>query len=82
MQRSADRTDAGNRPACCDPAYLMRYGGQQIDGAVELPKGIWCITGRGVDLEEAVDFLWSVTVGDIPPVWVDVELIDGRTGRR
>ena len=91
---AVDRTDAGNRCARREPArrqswpprwargaaLTTRYGGYQIDGAVELPEGVWCITGRGVNLKEAVDFLGAVTVGDISSVWVDVELIDGRAG--
>src|SRR5215218_5145931 len=60
-------------------ALSIRCGGQQIDVAVELPKGIRHVTRRGADLEEAVDVGWPVTVGDVPPVWGDVELIDGRT---
>jgi hypothetical protein len=53
-------------------ALSKRCGGQQIDGPVELPKGIRCITRRGVDMEEAVDCLWSITVGDVPPIWGDL----------
>src|SRR5436190_138857 len=68
---------SGTRKVSENSSLSRRYGGRQIDGAVELPKGVWCVTGRGVDLEEAIDFLWSVTVGDVPAVWVDVELIDG-----
>src|SRR3954468_16824019 len=59
-----------------------RYGRQQIDQAVELPQGIWCITRRRADLEEAVDVLWSIPVGYVPAVWIDVELVDGRAGGR
>lgn len=55
--------------------------GEQIDLAVELPKRILYIAGRGVDLEEAVDFLGAVTVSDVMPVWADVQLIDGRADR-
>ena len=46
---------------------------QQIDGAVELPQRIRCIARGGVNLEEAVDLLWPVTVGDVAPVRGDVE---------
>src|SRR5262249_26472382 len=71
-------------PHACHALICLsgRRGGQQIDGAVELPKGIWNIAGRRVNLEEAVDFLWSVTIGDVMPVWADVELIDARADRR
>ena len=37
---------------------------------------------RGADLEEAVDLLRSVAVGDVAPVRGDVELVDRRAGGR
>ena len=60
----------------------LRCGGEQVDGTVELPERVRCVTGRGVHLEEAVDRLRSVAVGDVAPVGGDVELVDRGAGRR
>ena len=45
-------------------------------------RGFGTVAGRGVNRKVAVDFLWSVTVRDVSPVWVDIELIDGLADRR
>ena len=62
--------------------YLGDVASNRLMEPVELPRGIWCITGCGVNLEETVDFLWSVTVSNVVSVWADVELIDARADRR
>src|ERR1700742_860939 len=54
---------------------------EQIDAAVELPQRVRHVAGRGADLEEAVDLLRSVAVGDVAPVRRDVELVDRRALR-
>src|SRR5215831_13521961 len=59
-----------------------RSRGQQIHNRVELPERIRYVARRGADLEEAVDFLRPVTIGDVTPVRADVELIDGGADRR
>ncbi|GHD30035.1 hypothetical protein GCM10010335_19680 [Streptomyces galbus] len=59
---------------------LRRRGGEQLDGAVELPEGVRGVPERGAHQEVAVDLLGPVAVGDVPPVGGDVELVDGLPG--
>ena len=63
-----ERTLKLNRRRRMPARSVERQWAQQVDRAVELPEGVLLVTCRGVHLEEAVHFLRSVAVGDVPSV--------------
>ena len=79
--RATEESEMDLRVVSALASYLhslsLPRGGEQVDGPVDLPKGVGCVPGRGMHQEVAVHVVRSVTVGDIPTVCSDVELVDG-----